>query len=231
MWSYLINSIELLSNHKSFSLNVDTTSNSWLLLHFKDLEIKSKKILYQMGNGRCECESNVNPYRWMRKKHKNTVELLDYLDSKRYVYNISKLEIEFTNGWKIKQLWNIECFFYTNSTQERDDLIHRLLNAAGQGPIDVSNLEPNFVYLFKGPSKLVRTSCDGLPSPDEFWTEEEVNAWTELYEEHERKEYLKANPEQAANPEQVPFTSTMNISKESTGIKLEGWTEEDILPF
>jgi len=43
MWSYLINSIELYSNHKSFSLGIDTTRNLWLLLHFKDLEIAELK--------------------------------------------------------------------------------------------------------------------------------------------------------------------------------------------
>jgi hypothetical protein len=36
----------------------------------------------------------------MRKKLKNTAELLEYIDIKPY--DIRNLEIEFTNGWKIK---------------------------------------------------------------------------------------------------------------------------------
>ena len=44
MWTYLFGSIELYSNHKSFGLGVDTKRNLWLLLHFKDLEIKSKTL-------------------------------------------------------------------------------------------------------------------------------------------------------------------------------------------
>tara|TARA_B110000003_G_scaffold208566_1_gene207498 strand:+ start:442 stop:615 length:174 start_codon:yes stop_codon:yes gene_type:complete len=31
MWTYLFDSIELLSNHKSFSLGVDTTRNLWVM--------------------------------------------------------------------------------------------------------------------------------------------------------------------------------------------------------
>ena len=111
----------------------------------------------------------------MQKKHKNTAELLEYLDTKSY--NIHQLEIEFTNGWKIKQRPFIEFFFYTNSTNERDNLINKLLSISGQGPIDISNLEPNFGYSFRNFNKTVKIDSDGLPSPDEFWPEEKVNAW------------------------------------------------------
>ena len=111
----------------------------------------------------------------MQKKHKNTAELLDYLDTKSY--DIRQLEIEFTNGWKIKQIPFVEFCFYTNSTSERDGLIDKLLAVSGQGPIDVSNLEPNFSYIFKESSKLFKIDVDGLASPDEFWSEEELNAW------------------------------------------------------
>ena len=45
----LIRSIELLSNQKSLRVGMDTSlSNLWILLHFKELEIKSKKICYQI---------------------------------------------------------------------------------------------------------------------------------------------------------------------------------------
>ena len=167
MLSYLFRSIELLSNHKSFNLSVDTTRNLWLLLHFKDLKIKSKTLIYQVNNGYRQRKSTVHPQKKMQKKHKNTSELLDYLDTKSY--DICQLEIEFTNGWRIKQRPFIEFCFYTNSTSERDDLIDKLLFVSSQGPIEISNLEPNFSYSFRGHSKLVKIDLDGLPSPDEFW--------------------------------------------------------------
>ena len=225
MWTYLFGSIELFSNHKSFSLWVDTTRNLWLLLHFKDLEIKSKTLIYQVNNGYRQRKNTVHPQRKMQKKHKNTAELLDYLNTKSY--DIYQLEIEFTNGWKIKQIPRVEFYFYTNSTSERDDLIDKLLAISGQGPIDVSNLEPNFSYSFTGHTKLVKIDIDGLPFPDEFWPEEEVTAWKAAVRKAEKEEALKLEntTDQASNQIHVPFVSTMNISKDSFGVKLEDWNE------
>ena len=184
MWSYLINSIELYSNHKSFSLGIDTVRNLWLLLHFKDLEIKNKTIYYQVDNGIRQRKNTKHPVRKMRKPLKNTAELIKYLSDKPY--SIIKLELEFTNGWKIKQRPCIELGFYTNSTQERDDLINKLLNIAGQGPIDVSKLDINFSYYFKSETELKKIDLDGLPSPDEFWSEEQLAQWKKDYEAVER---------------------------------------------
>ena len=116
----------------------------------------------------------------MRKPHKNTAELIEYLSDKPY--NIIKLELEFTNGWKIKQRPCIELGFYTNSTQERDNLINKLLKIAGQGPIDLSQLEFNFSYYFKSETELKKIDSDGLPSPDEFWSEEQLAKWKKDYE-------------------------------------------------
>jgi len=184
MWSYLINTIELYSNHKSFSLGIDTTRNLWLLLHFKDLEIKNKTIYYQVDNGVRQRKNTKHPIRKMRKPHKNTAELIEYLSDKPY--SIIKLELEFTNGWKIKQRPCIELGFYTNSTKERDDLVDRLLNIAGQEPIDVSKLDINFSYYFMSETELNKIDCDGLPSPDEFWSEEQLAQWKKDYEAVER---------------------------------------------
>ena len=180
MWSYLINSIELYSNHKSFSLHVDTIRNLWLLLHFKDLEIENKTIYYQVDNGVRQRKSTKHPVRKMRKHHKNTAELIEYLRDKPYT--LQMLELEFTNGWKIKQRPFIELRFYTNSTKERDSLIASLLNMAGQGPIDVSRLESNYSYYFKSHNELVKVDPEGLPLPDEFWSEERVTKWKEDYD-------------------------------------------------
>lgn len=215
MWTYLINSIELFSDHKSFSLWVDTARHLWLLLHFKDLEIKSKKLIYRVNNGHRQRETTIHPLRRMQKKHKNTAELLDYLNTKPY--DICQLEIEFTNGWKIKQRPFIEFWFYTNSTSERDDLIDKLLAISGQGPIDVYNLEPNFSYSFRGVNKLVEIDINGLPSPDEFWPEEEVDAWREAAQKFQKEEELKMEKTtQAANPEYDSVVNIMDVSKKST---------------
>lgn len=175
MYSYLISTIELYSNHKSFSLGIDTLRNLWLLLHFKDLEIKNKTIYYKVDNGIRQRKNTKHPVRKMRKVHKNTAELIEYLRDKPY--NIKELELEFTNGWKVKQRPYIELRFYTNSTEERDKLIDKLLNIAGQGPIDLSKLDINYSYYFISQSKLVKINIDGLAIPDEFWSEEQVVEW------------------------------------------------------
>lgn len=175
MWSYLISTIELYSNHKSFSLGIDTMRNLWFLLHFKDLEIKNKTIYYQVDNGIRQRKNTKHPIRKMRKAHKNTAELIEYLSDKPY--NIIKLELEFTNGWEIRQKAYTELIFYTNTTDERNQLILRLLNVAGQGPIDVSKLEVNYTYYFKSAVKLTKINFYDIPNPDEFWSEEEVTQW------------------------------------------------------
>ena len=116
MWNSLIGGIELFSDKKSFSVDVDTKTNLWLLMHFKHLEIKSKTLVYQVNKGIRQRKNTVYPIRKMRKKFKNTSELLEYIDLKPYdIYN---LEIEFTNGWKIKQQPSVQFHFYTSSTKE-----------------------------------------------------------------------------------------------------------------
>ena len=216
MWTYLFDGIELFSNHKSFSLGVDTKRNLWLLLHFKDLEIKSKTLIYQVNNGYRQRKSTLHPQRKMQKKHKNTAELLDYLNTKSY--DICQLEIEFTNGWKITQRPFVEFCFYTNSTYERDDLIDKLLALSVQGPIDISNLKPNFNYFFRGHNKLVKIDVDGLASPDEFWSEERREAWKKAYIV---KHYKEETQEDKGNS----FISTMNINLDSTS------AESDKVPW
>ena len=180
MWSYLIDGIELYSDRKSFSLGVDTVRNLWLLLHFKDLEIKNKLIYYQVDNGIRQRKNTKHPIRKMRKSHKNTAQLIKYLSNK--AYRLRKLELEFTNGWAIKQFPYVELRIYTNSTKERDRLINKLLNIAGQGPIDISKLEINFPYYFESEAELKKIGFDNLPSPDEFWSEEQVAQWKKDYE-------------------------------------------------
>ena len=207
MWSYLIDGIELYSDRKSFSLGLDTVRNLWLLLHFKDLEIKNKLIYYQVDNGIRQRKNTKHPIRKMRKSHKNTAQLIKYLSNK--AYRLRKLELEFTNGWEIKQFPYVELRIYTNSTKERDGLINKLLNIAGQGPIDVSKLEINFPYYFKSDSELKKVGFDNLPSPDEFWSEEQVAQWKRDYESVNK---VYENEESKG----IPFD---NLEKDTDSIK------------
>lgn len=217
MWCYLITGIELYSDLKSFSFQVDTTRNLWLLLHFKDLEIKNKTIFYQVDNGIGQHKNTKHPIRKMRKPHKNTAELIEYLRDK--AYNIIKLELEFTNGWKIKQRPYIELRFYTNSTEERDGLVYRFLNIAGQGPVDLSKLEINHSYYFKSESQLTKIDPDGLPSPDEFWSDKQVDQWKKDYDRinkvHEN-EQPEAVPLDNPNKDSEPFKNFTFLKNENS---------------
>ena len=73
MWNSLIGGIELFSDKKSFSVDVDTKTNLWLLMHFKHLEIKSKTLVYQVNKGIRQRKNTVYPIRKMRKKFKVTL--------------------------------------------------------------------------------------------------------------------------------------------------------------
>ena len=211
MWNSLFGGIELFSDKKSFSMHVNTKTNLWLLFHFKHLEIKSKTLLYQVNNGYRQRKNTVHPIRKMLKKFKNTTELLEYIDIKPY--DIRNLEIEFTNGWKIKQLPRVQFYFYTNSTKERDELIHKLIGISGQGAIDILSLEENISYYYKGVGKFEKLSEDEMPSPDEFWSEERREAWKKAYiAKHYKEEVQEKHPEDKENS----FISTMNINLDST---------------
>ena len=156
----------------------------------------------------------------MRKKFKNTTELLEYIDIKPY--DIRNLEIEFTNGWKIKQLPRVQFYFYTNSTKERDELIYKLIGISGQGAIDILSLEENIFYYYKGVGKFEKLSEDEMPSPDEFWSEERREAWKKAYiAKHYKEEVQEKHPEDKENS----FISTMNINLDSTS------TESDEAPW
>lgn len=192
----LISSITLLSNHKSFKIFVGSTrTNLWLLIHFKYLEISNYKIQYQVNNGERQRKNTEHPKRWMKKQIGNTAELLEYLSSKSY--DLHYIEIEFTNGWKIKEQPQIEFNFYTNSVEERDELIDKLLGIAGLEIKDKSVLTPNITYLIKATGEIYPLDDELLP--DEFWTEEQRNAW--------RLQYQKKHITEEDNefPDGVPF--------------------------
>ena len=174
----LIHSIELLSDQKSFSMGVQSTrSNLWLLLHFKHLTIKNKRIIYRLNNGFHQRKSTVHPVRTMRKNFETTAQFLSYVATKSY--DLLYFEFEFTNGWKIKERPQTEFLFYTNTTQERNALIHKLFLIGGQNPIIVEDLIENITYFYRadGTSYIV----EDMPGPDEFWSEERKDKWKEAY--------------------------------------------------
>ncbi len=196
MRSNLISSIQLLSNHKSFKLFVGSTrANLWLLAHFKHLKLAHYNLQYQINNGERQRVNTIHPKRWMKKPFTNTAELLDYLYSKSY--DILYMDFEFTNGWKIKEQPQIEFYFYTNCMEERDELIDKLLGVAGLEIKDKSVLTPNITYMLKATGEIY--PLDDELTPDEFWTEEQRNAWRLQYQK-------KHNPEKDNEfPDGVPF--------------------------
>ena len=220
----LIRSIELLSNQKSLRVGMDTINNLWILMHFKELKIKSKKICYQVNTGIRQRKNTVHPKRWLKKPFESTSELLGYLCGKQY--DIHHLDIEFTNGWRIKEHPHHEFLFYTTSVEDRNTLLNKLVFVSGFDPIDIPSLKQNISYYFKAGGTLCILD-NSLPFPDEFWSKKEVDAWKESYRERERLEYLKDNPEEAQEDIGEPFTVTTDMQFE--GIKFKGWTEGD--PF
>ena len=215
----LIRSIELLSNKKSFCLGMDTINNLWILMHFKEFKIKSKKICYQVDTGVHQRKNTVQPKRWLKKPFETTVELLNYLYAKPY--NIHHLDIEFTNGWRIKEHPHHEFLIYTSSIKERNTLLNKLVFISGFDSIDIHSLKQNVPYYFKAGGTLY--PLDNDPCPDEFWSKEDRANWKILYEKRERKEYLKAHPEEEQESLGEPFVVKTDIQVE--GLKLKGCTE------
>lgn len=194
----LIHSLELLSDKKSFSLGVHSTrSNLWLLLQFKHLTIKNKRIIYRINNGYRQRKSTVHPVRTMQKNFETTAQFLTYLATKSY--DLLYFEFEFTNGWKIKERPQLEYYFYTNSTQERNDLIYKLFIISGQEQIIIGNLIENITYFYRADGSFY--IVEDIPGPDEFWSEERKDKWKIEYT-------AKHYPEKiVSNIEGIPFDS------------------------
>lgn len=194
----LITNIELLSNQKSFRLGISNTSeNLWFLLHFKELEIINTEIYHQQYSEFRAAKTTKYPTRRLKKKFANTADFLDYLSpsskpSRRFYIK----EIEFTNGWKIKEQPHIYFTIYTNSLEERNTLINHLINSVGYDPIAIDSLEPNITYYFKASGSLLDYKL-GV-SPDEFWSGEKLDKWKE---EINKKDYV----EEVSAPEDSSF--------------------------
>ena len=89
----------------------------------------------------------MHPKRWLRKNFRITAELLDYINKKSY--DIHYLEIEFENGWRLKDQSNAWMVFETNKKTGRDTLIDKILMIAGLNSLDTDTLKLREVYLFQ----------------------------------------------------------------------------------
>jgi hypothetical protein len=223
--SQLITNIELLSNQKSFKLGISNTAvNLWFLMHFKNLEILNTVIYHQQYSEFSASKNTKYPIRKLKKKFVNTADFLDYLStsskpSRRFFIK----EIEFTNGWKIKEQPHIYFTIYTNSFEERNTLINHLIISVGYDAIAIDSLEPNITYYFKAPGTLEDYKFE--VSPDEFWSEERLEKWKETQKLDEL--LLESKDEELLKGE--PFINNKNILPDFPSIKLKGWIEGD--PF
>ena len=167
--------IEMLSDKKSFSIGVYRSAESlWILNHFKEIEIKNHKILYQINRGIRQRKSTKYPISRLYKKFKSTNALIYYLLYKPY--DILCFELEFKNGWKIKMGTYIDMTFYTNSSDDRNQLIKKLFSIEGT-KIDskkLNEMEYNISYYVEINGEMTKGK---IKLPDEFWTKEEVNEW------------------------------------------------------
>ena len=217
----LITNIELLSNQKSFKLGIRNTSeNLWFLMHFKELKILNTFIYHQQYSEFSDSKNTKYPIRRLKKKFANTADFLDYLSSSSKISRRFFIkEIEFTNGWKIKEQPHIYFTIYTNSIEERNTLINHLIISVGYDPIAIDSLEPNITYYFKASGSLEEYKFD--VSPDEFWSEERLEKWKV---DVNKRDNIEEEVEKGE-----PFINSNNILPDFPSIKLKGWIEGD--PF
>ena len=207
--SRLFESIELLSNQKSFVLGIaNARQKLWLLLHLKSLEIKTYKIHHRVNNGIRQRAKTVHPIRQMRKKFSSTAQLLDYLDYKSY--ELLYLEIFFENGWSFKEQSNHLFTFYTNSIQERNDLINKFMKIAGHDEVSFKDLKLNITYFLSSLGDF--DDLDLGVSPDEFWSKEKRDDWVKKWNKENNSEL--ENISEIFEPIEFTNTSMKEILKE-----------------
>ena len=94
----LIRTIELL-NEKSVVFGIDNSrSNLWILMHFKNLKIASKKIYYQINNGVHQRKNTIHPKRWLKKNsfieiNEDMAKYIEIPDKKKDKYFVKKNDI------------------------------------------------------------------------------------------------------------------------------------------
>ena len=206
MYHQLINSITLFSDDKSVQLGIDNALYQlWIMAHFKELELQETKIFYQETPGHRARKGTIYKKHWLKKKFKNTVELIQYLDSK--FYTLSYFELYFTNNWRIKIVANCFINIYTNSTTERNNVIQKLIAMAGLNEIKLSELENNYTYYLSYTNP--PSHEDSGIFPDEFWSKEQIKNWMQVQQEPYSETEIKAdtvfNNTDTPNDDKAPF--------------------------
>ena len=206
MYHQLIKSITLFSDDKSVQLGIDNALYQlWIMAHFKELELQETKIFYQETPGHRARKGTIYKKHWLKKKFKNTVELIQYLDSK--FYTLSYFELYFTNNWRIKIIANCFINMYTNSTTERNNVIQKLIAMAGLNEIKLSELENNYTYYLSYTNP--PSHEDSGIFPDEFWSKEQIKNWMQVQQEPYSETEIKAdtvfNNTDTPNDDKAPF--------------------------
>lgn len=180
MYHQLIKSITLFSDDKSVQLGIDNALYQlWIMAHFKELELQKTKIFYQETPGHRARKGTIYKKHWLKKNFNNTIELIQYLDSK--FYTLSYFELYFTNNWRIKIVANCFINMYTNSTTERNNVINKLIAIAGLNEIKLSKLENNYTY-YLSYTNPPNHEVSGI-FPDEFWSKEQIRNWMQEQQE------------------------------------------------
>jgi hypothetical protein len=147
MYYNLIRSIRLFSDSRSVSFRIDNASDHlWLLRHFRGDKISNKNIIYQETPSHRARKGTVYKNHCLLKQFDSIPALLAYLDSKRYTLQL--FEIEFTSGWKLTITSNMFLTVKTNTTEERDALIHKMISIAGLEAINIESLEIDSDYKY-----------------------------------------------------------------------------------
>tara|TARA_B100000963_G_scaffold358358_1_gene382825 strand:- start:869 stop:1528 length:660 start_codon:yes stop_codon:yes gene_type:complete len=197
----LIESLELLSDQKSFVLGIANAKKKiWLLLHLKNLKIKTYKLHYRVNNGIRQRAKTVHPIRQMRKKFSSTAQLLGYLNYKSY--DLLYIEIFFENGWSFKEQSNHYFSFYTNSIHERNELINKFTKIAGYELVPLKDLSLNITYFLSFLGEFY--DFDLGVNPDEFWSKEKTDDWVNKW----NKKNSSASKNISENFEPIEFTNT-----------------------
>lgn len=181
MYTSLFNTVRLLRDNHSFTLTSALANDDryWILSHFGDLQVTKSAVWYERARGIRARMDTVYKRRKMRAQFATTIEFLAYI-GERYI-SVSDVSFSFSNGWRFSTSSSYFMHFYTNSQQERDELLRYLLDIAGLYHVDIAKLDrcySYFIHWHKPPQR------EDFPSLDEFWPEDEAAEWRRKASEH-----------------------------------------------
>jgi hypothetical protein len=144
----LIEGLKIHENECSFELDMGNNRHHlWVLQHLGNLGIAQHEIDYQINRGFRQRKQTIYPVRRMRKHFKNTFELLNYLNNKRY--DIHRFKLLFTNGWIIDEWPYVALIFHTNNPSERNALLSQLFHISFIPILEIDKLQNGCSYFVK----------------------------------------------------------------------------------